>query len=135
MLTQVLASHNQLLQVILSPKWKKESQIVVLGNVKGLRRCILETMVSLEELLWKVHGAVAKETFCKKPLQKLFPLEVGGTEQVPARPEANIWQRLSQEKLEEEKSISFFKNKRTPFKGRPIEGGKCRNSLSFLNLK
>ena len=63
---------QSVLQVILSPKWKKESQIVVLGNVKGLRRCILETMVSLEELLWKVHGAVAKETFCKNPYKNCF---------------------------------------------------------------
>ena len=30
---------------------------------------------------------------------------------------------LSQEKLEDEKSISFFKSKRTPFKGKLIEGG------------
>ena len=30
---------------------------------------------------------------------------------------------LSQEKLEDEKSISFFKDKRTPFKGKLIEGG------------
>ena len=48
---KVPASHIQLHQVILLPKWKRGSQIAVLGNLEGLRSCILETMVSLEELL------------------------------------------------------------------------------------
>ena len=77
------------------------------------------------------------------PLQKLFPLgvrEVVGTEQVPARPGANTFKSggvvpPSQGKLEEENSISFFKNKRTPFKGKLIEGEGCRKSLSFGNFK
>ena len=78
-----------------------------------------------------------------RPLQKLFPLgvrEVVGTEQVPARPGANTFKSggvvpPSQGKLEEENSISFFKNKRTPFKGKLIEGKRCRKSLSFGNFK
>ena len=78
-----------------------------------------------------------------RPLQKLFPLgvrEVVGTEQVPARPGANTFKSggvvpPSQGKLEEENSISFFKNKRTPFKGKLIEGERCRKSLSFGNFK
>ena len=52
--------------------------------------------------------------------------EVVGTEQVPARPGANTFKGggvvpPSQGKLEEETSISFFKNKRTPFKGKDVE--------------
>ena len=78
-----------------------------------------------------------------RPLQKLFPLgvrEVVGTEQVPARPGANTFKGggvipPSQGKLEEENSISFFRNKRTPFKGKLIEGERCRKSLSFGNFK
>ena len=42
---------------------------------------------------------------------------------------------LSQEKLEDEKSISFFKNKRTPFKGidRGVED--VENLFIFLTIK
>ena len=54
---KVPASHNQLHQVILLPKWKRGSQIAVLGNLEGLRSCILETMVSFEELLWRLLRA------------------------------------------------------------------------------
>ena len=42
---------------------------------------------------------------------------------------------LSQEKLEDEKSISFFKNKRTHFNGTLIEGERFNTYLSFLNFK
>ena len=81
---------------------------------------------------------------CPTRPQKLFPLgvrEVVGTEQVPARrPGTNTFKGggvipPSQGKLEEENSISFFKNKRTPFKGKLIEGERCRKSLSFGNFK
>ena len=41
---------------------------------------------------------------------------------------------LSQEKLEDEKSISFFKKERTPFKGKLIEGGgDVENLFRFSN--
>ena len=41
---------------------------------------------------------------------------------------------LSQEKIEDEKSISFFKTKRTNFEGTLIEGGRFNTYLSFFNF-
>ena len=69
---KVPASHNQLHQVILLPKWKKGSQIAVLGNLEGLRSCILETMVSFEELLWRLLRAVANENASDDPYKNCF---------------------------------------------------------------
>ena len=42
---------------------------------------------------------------------------------------------LSQEKLEDEKSISFFKNKRTPFKGIDRGGEMYKISFVFLTIQ
>ena len=36
---------------------------------------------------------------------------------------------MAEEELEDEKSISFFKDKRTPFKGKLIEGGEDVENL------
>ena len=72
----------------------------------------------------EVASSSGKRKRLRRPLQKLFPLEVrevGGTGQVPARPE----------KLEDEKSISLFKNRRTNFLRKTDRGGRCRKFLSF----
>ena len=81
----------------------------------------------------EVASSTGERKLLRRPSQKLFPLEV---REVGGKPEANTWQReesrggvpLSQERLEDEKSISFLKNKRTPFKGKLIERGR----LSFV---
>ena len=81
----------------------------------------------------EVASSTGERKLLRRPLQKLFPLEV---REVGGRPEANTLQReesrggvpLSQGRLEDEKSISFLKNKRTPFKGKLIGRGR----LSFV---
>ena len=91
----------------------------------------------------EVASSSGKRKRLRRPLQNLLPLEF---REVGVRKKFQHDRRQilfkgrggvpsSQEKLEDEKSFTFFKNKRTHFKGTLIEGGRFNTYLSFLNFK
>ena len=134
---KVPASHNQLHQVILLPKWKRGSQIAVLGNLEGLRSCILETMVSFEELLWRCLEQWQTKT-PQTTLTKIVSVRSSRSwgyrtssskargkhtkAEEESRHQRRSWKTRSPSVSSRTGELIFRKNDR---------GGRCRKSLSF----